>query len=360
MTRCRDAALVTSVAAMLAIATGCNSNNNNNNQNQNDGGTVADGGTTTDGGTTSDGGTTADGGIGVNADGGTPTTATASTNDPTQNIFFLAQDAAPSPDGATIYFVSGSGNGGAVFKTSATAGSTATLVSDQPPIGAPLGIAVSSDGTKLYLADPAALTTTDKGAILVEPVAGGTATLLAETVDFAPRAVTVAKVGGTDEIVFIGTNKTANAAGTFDDGVFKDASGTVTSVVSGGNPAAVAAATDGTIYILDQSGAITKVAPGATTATALPASTTATKSINASSGMDLSLDQTALLVTGFDPAGKEAVFRVSIASGAITQLTLAPVLVGAEPAGLHRALNSDTFAFVDSGANTSGTIYLLK
>lgn len=362
MTRCRDAALVTSVAAMLAIATGCNSNNNNNNQN--DGGTVTDGGTTTDGGTVTDGGTTdggtTDGGVGVTGDGGTPTTATASTSDPTQTVFFLPMDAAPSPDGATTYFVSGSTNGGAVFKTSATAGSTATMLSDQPPIGAPLGIAVSSDGTKLYLADPAALTATDNGAILVEPVAGGTATLLNETVDFAPRAVSVAKVGGADVIVFIGTSKTANAGGTFDDGVFKDASGTVSAVVTGGNPAAVAAANDGSIYILDQSGAITKVAAGATTATALPASTTAIKSINGAAGLDLSFDQSALLVSGLDAAGKEAVFRVTIATGAITQLTLAPVLVGAEPAGLHRAFNSDTFAFVDSGANTSGTIYLLK
>jgi DNA-binding beta-propeller fold protein YncE len=354
MTRSRNAALVTSVAAMFALAAGCN----NNNSTPTDAGNPLDAGTPVDAGTPTDGGTT-DGGTATNTDGGNPTTAVAATSNPGEDVFALALDAAPSPDGATIYFIAVDGNGGAVFKTSAAAGSTPTLLSDAPPLGAPLGIAVSSDGSKLYLADPAALTATDKGAILVESVGGGTPTMLTETIDFAPRAVAVTKIGGADEIVFIGTSTTANADGTFTDGVFEDVGGTVTLVVAGGNPSAVAVATDGTIYILDQAGSIAKVAPTATTATALPG---ASQTLNVSfpSGMDLSLDQTELVVSGFDATGKEAVNRVNISTGAVTQLTLAPVLVGTEPGGLHRAFNSDTFAFVDSSANTSGTIYLLK
>jgi hypothetical protein len=338
MTRCRDATLVTSVAAILALATGCHSNNNNNP-------TQPDGGITTDGGTA----------LGT----GNPTTATASADNPDRTVFSLALDAAPSPDGATIYFIGADGNGGAVFSTPAAAGSTPALLTSGGIVGAPLSIAVSSDGTKLYLADPAAQTPNDKGAILTEPVGGGTPTLLAETVDFAPRAVAVSKVGGSDEIVFIGTDKTASPDGTFADGVFKDVSGTVTSVLAGGDPATIAVATDGTIYILDQAGSIAKVAVGATTATAL-AGASQTLNVSFPSGMDVSQDQTALLVSGFDATGKESIARVVIATGAVTQLTLTPALTGAEPAGLHRAFNTDTYAFVDTGANTSGTIYLLK
>jgi DNA-binding beta-propeller fold protein YncE len=356
MTRGRNAALVTSVAAMLALATGCHSNNNST---PTDGGNPVDGGTPVDAGTPADGGTP-DGGTATNTDGGNPSTATASASNPAEDVFALPLDAAPSPDGNTIYFIAANGNGMAVFSTAAATGSMPALLTSGGALGAPLGIAVSSDGTKLYLADPAAQTPNDKGVVFVEAASGGDPSQLSETLDFTPRAIAVSKVGGVDELVFIGTSPTANQDGSFTDGVFKDVSGTVTPVLAGGNPSAIAVATDGTIYILDQAGSIAKVAAGATTATAL-AGASQTLSVSFPSGMDVSLDQTALLVSGFDPAtAKESISRVNIATGAVTQLVFNPAFTGLEPAGLHRAFNSDAFAFVDSGANTSGTIYLLK
>jgi DNA-binding beta-propeller fold protein YncE len=344
MTRC---SLVTSAAVMLALASGCKSNNNSTPPPVTDGGTDAG---------------TPDAGPG---DGGTPTTLTDVTNNPAEDVFALPLDAAPSPDASKIYFIAVGSNGGSVFSTSAAAGSTASLISGGGAMVAPLGLAVSTDGTNLYVADPGATTASgnDKGALLLVPAAGGTPAIVAETVDFAPRAVAVSQVGGSDEIVFIGTSTTANADGSFSDGVFKDVSGTVTAISTSGNPAAVAVGTNGTIYVLDQAGTIASFAAGATTGTALPG---ASQSLNVSfpSGMDLSLDQTALLVTGFDTTGAEAVNRVNIATGAVTALSLTPAITpaahGGEPSGLHRALNSDSFAFVDGSANTSGTIYLLK
>jgi hypothetical protein len=343
MTRCRDAALVTSVAAMLALATGCHSNDNSPTS-------------TPDSGTPD---------AGSPADGGTPGTLTAVTSNPDELLFALPLDAAPSPDASKIYFIAIGASGGSIFSTSSAANSTASLISSAGALIAPLGLAVSTDGSKLYVADPGAVTSSgnDKGALLIVPAAGGDASIVAETVDFSPRAVAVSQVGGADELVFIGTNKTANGDGTFSDGVFKDVGGTVTAVTTTGNPAAIAVATNGTVYVLDQAGSISSFAVGATAGTALPG---ASQTLNVSfpSGMDLSLDQTALLVTGFDATGAETINRVDIGSGTVTPLALTPAITpaahGGEPSGLHRALCSDSFAFVDGSANTSGTIYLLK
>jgi hypothetical protein len=354
----RNAALVTSVAAALALATGCHSNNNSNPTTP-DSGTPDSG--TPDSGTPDSG--TPDGGAAT--DGGTPTTLTTVTSNPDETLFALPLDAAPSPDASKIYFIAVGANGGSVFSTSSSANSAATLISSGDAMIAPLALAVSGDGSKLYVADPGAVTASgnDKGALLTVPAAGGDASIVAETVDFAPRAVAVSAVGGTDEVVFIGTNKTANADGTFSDGVFKDVSGTVTAVTLTGNPAAVAVSKTGIIYVLDQAGSISSFAVNATTGTALPG---ASQTLNVSfpSGMDLSLDETALLVTGFDTTGAEAVNRVDIGSGTVTPLILNPAITpaahGGEPSGLHRALDSDSFSFVDGSANNSGTIYLLK
>jgi DNA-binding beta-propeller fold protein YncE len=311
-------------------------------------------------------GTPPDGGVAQGPDGGSPdggsagagspTTAIASANNPAQTVFSLALDAAPSPDGAKIYFVAvDPQNGPGVFSTDSAAGSTPAVLASGGAFGAPLGIAVSSDGSTLYVADPAGFTSADQGVLYRLPAAGGTPAQLDETLDLAPRSVAVAKVGSADVIAFIGTDKATGA-----NTVFEDASGQVTALVSGNDPAAVAIATDGTVYVLDQAGTLAKIAAGATAATALPASTPPLN-VSFPSGMDVSQDQTALLVSGFDPAtGKEWIARVAIATGAVTQLTLAPALTGTEPAGLHRAANADVYDFVDTGAGVSGTVYLIK
>ncbi|HEY2031494.1 MAG TPA: hypothetical protein VGH20_20020 [Myxococcales bacterium] len=338
MTTSRGA--VTVAAALLGLAAACSNNNNQPGAGTPDGGGVA---------SNPDGGS-------ADAGNGSLTTSTAAAADNDKLVFSLALDAAPSPDGNTIYFLAvDPANGPGVFKTAAAANSTPTLITSGGSLGSPLALAVSTDGNTIFLADPAAQTATDQGAIFAESAAGGAPSLLPETVDFAPRAVAVSKVGGSDEIVFIGTDKTSGA-----DGVFKDVSGQVTSVVAGNNPSSIAVANDGTIYILDQAGSIARVAPGGTSATAL-AGASQHLDVSFPSGMDLSHDQSALLVSGFDPAtGNESIARVDIATGAVTQLVLTPPLAGGEPGGLHRAANADTYGFVDTGAGNSGTVYLLK
>jgi hypothetical protein len=335
MIRHRSAAFFLPATLALALAAGCHSSNNNS----------------PDAGSPDAGNPTPDGGVLGSGD------LTGSTSASNGAAFSLPLDAVPSSDGSSIFFTGvDPGTSPAIFKTAVAAGSTATVVTTGGVLGAPLGLAISSDGSTLYVADPAGTTSSgkDRGVIFTVAASGGSPAELTPTLDYAPRSVAVAKVGTADEVVFIGTDKSTGV-----DGVFEVSGAAVTSVVSGKNPSAVAVGTDGTIYILDQAGSIAKVAKGSTTATALGGASQ-TLSVSFPSGMDLAQDQSALLVSGFDPAnGKESISRVEIASGAVTQL-LESSLSGKEPSGLHRAPNADVYAFVDVGAGSSGTIYLLK
>ncbi len=354
--------------SLFALAVGCNKNNNNVNPvdagNPGDGGTL-DGGST-DGGT-GDGGT-GDGGV---LGSGKPTTS---------NVIAMGGvpfDAVPSPDGTQVYFtgednalgaaifsVPGAGGAPAVIASGKNCGTTATC------IGVPFGIAVSSDGKTIYAADPAfrgSDADNKAGAIFTVANTGGEPAALPETVDYAPYAVTVAKVGAADNLYFIGQDPTAAGA----MGIFLDVGGTVTPVIEGAgaiDPQAVAVASDGTVYYVDGNGGVQKVVAGKPVALL-----TGTKNLNVSfpAGIAVSQDGTAVLVPNLDPAtAAPGIARIAVTSGVVTQLALTPALsaMNTQGGGFHRAANADVYSFVDSGAGTgtgslidsTGTVYLFK
>ena len=77
-------------------------------------------------------------------------------------------------------------------------------------------------------------------------------------------------------------------------------------------------------------------------------------------GIALTVDEKTILVSAFDPAaGTDVVYTVDAASHAVGTFT---DKIGAftESAGLHRARNADVFAWVDSSANQTGTVYALS
>jgi sugar lactone lactonase YvrE len=292
---------------------------------------------------------------------GTVTKATPAASGPQ---FAVPLDATPSPDGSQVFFTAvDPATGPQVFTVSAVGGANAAPISTGSALGAPLGIAASSDGNTLFVADPAGSsgTANDNGGIFKVAAGGGPATLLTETADYAPRSIVVAAVGGSDSLYFVGTKTDGT------NGIFKDSGGNVTPVLTGagaGDPSAIAVASDGTLYFIDASssaGKIIKVAAGGTTGTALGGGA-ASLSVSYPGGLATSQDGSALLVAVFDPAtGGESIARVDASSGAVTQNALG-LTANQEPGGLHRAAGADIYSFVDVGAGTtgSGIVYVLS
>jgi hypothetical protein len=76
-------------------------------------------------------------------------------------------------------------------------------------------------------------------------------------------------------------------------------------------------------------------------------------------GITLTLDARTVLISGVDPETRHDV--VSFANAETRAVSRLTKTVGAfsEAAGLHRAHDKDVFAWADTAANASGTVYVL-
>ena len=78
-------------------------------------------------------------------------------------------------------------------------------------------------------------------------------------------------------------------------------------------------------------------------------------------GVATTLDASTVLVSGLDPVSRtDRVFLVNAMSGALAAVIEEPFASFSEPAGLHRAHDTNTFAWADSQANGEGTVYTLE
>lgn len=268
-------------------------------------------------------------------------------------------DATPSPDGTSVYFTALTGDPSArvpgVFRVPAAGGPIETIASGAP-LGAPLGITVSLDGTTLFVADPGAA---NGGAIFSIPTAGGTPAMLGGTAGYYPGGVVVAKVNDQESVYLTGRDPTSGAPGLF---MAAEAGGGVTMVAEGApfaEPGGVVVAKDGTAYVADSlaSGdlaAIVKVSGGAASLLV------ARIGVGFPAGVTLTEDESTLLVSGLDPVTRtDLVYFADVKSGEISRLT-DPIRAFHDSAGLHRAAGANVFAWADSRANTTGTVYVLK
>lgn len=298
------------------------------------------------------GGYGGNGGGGGGPGNGTLGTATPAANGTQFNTPF---DAAPSADGSRIYFTAIDSTTGqpAVFQSGAGAGSTAAVLVNGASVGFGSSIATSTDGNTVYVADPAASTANDKGVIFSVPGGGGSPTQLAETADYAPTSLSVARVGNADVLYFIGADKADGSSG-----IFQDRGGSVSAVIKGGaagNPEVLAAGNDGTVYFFDSARGLVSVAPGAAAAAPLPG---AAASLRGVSGLALSQDGSALIASTQSAAGTSSIQRISLADGSVAAESAA--VASKEAGGLHRAANADVYAFADLSAGSSGTVYVLS
>jgi len=265
-------------------------------------------------------------------------------------------DATPDPEGTNVYFTALAADGTpGVFKTGAAGGPVTTLVSGDPLV-APFGISISDDGQTLFVADASADATADgedSGGIYTLAVAGGKPSLLAGTAGTHPRGV---QVEG-DAVYFSG----------FKDGkpgVFKAAvgGGAVTQLgTSDGfsDPSGLAVTKSGAVLVMDSSpdgavgSAVIKIDEAGQVSVLKDG-----LSVGHPAGIALLSDDSAALVSGLDSSGMDVVYKVDLASGEMKSFN--DVIGGFnESAGLHRAKGSDKFAWADSQAGGSGTVYVL-
>jgi DNA-binding beta-propeller fold protein YncE len=273
-------------------------------------------------------------------------------------------DATPSPDGSEVYFtalakVDGEDVPG-VFHVPATGGAPETLASGEP-LQAPVGITVSLDGQTLYVADAAALDdgAQSAGAVLTVPVGGGAPTALAGTLGYAPQGVTVVNEDGEGVLWFTGTDPEAGTPGVFRVPL---TGGAVESMVGGDvlrDPGGLTVARDGVAYVVDSLGSgglasVVRVEDGAAT------TIVANIGVGYPAGITLSYDESALLISGIDPVrGTDLVYHVTLA-GLEVQTVSGGIDTFAESAGLHRAHDAEVYAWADSEANDTGTVYVLR
>jgi sugar lactone lactonase YvrE len=272
-----------------------------------------------------------------------------------------AFDATLSDDGSILYFtgVSSKGNG-AVFSVPASGGDPTPVT--QSGLVAPFGIALSTDGKTLFVADPGAESASeDGGSIFSVTAEGGSVSAVSGTAGMVPRSLDVIDEGGTPTIFFSGSVK--NVAG-----VFKIAAkgGKVSVVASGDSfhdPAGIAVAKDGTVYVVDtvagsRHDATVLAVTNGKVSTLLPHA-----DVGYPAGVALAQDESALLVSGLDEAnGNASVLRVDLKSHEVVDFpgpkTKLDFTAFYEPGGLHRARKADKYALVIGDPH--GGVYLLK
>jgi sugar lactone lactonase YvrE len=274
-------------------------------------------------------------------------------------------DATLDPTGTTIYFTALDATGlPGVFKAS---GGTVTALATGDPLAAPFGITVSDDGTQVYVADPGAAAdptdpTKDAGRLFAIPAAGGTPTPIAGADGYAPSGVEM--IFGQNQIYFTGVDP-ANGNG----GIWKIAptGGTPTLIAEGApfiDPSGIALDPAGNAYVVDtlasatRLGQVIKVAAGTTMGAALQ---TGDVQVGYPAGLALSADNTALLVSAFDPSvGTAAVARIVLANPTPAYAAPAAIANNIESAGIHRARCAASFVWADSLAGGNGTVYALS
>jgi hypothetical protein len=301
--------------------------------------------------------TTADPAIGSTLPEGPSVAINAAANDSDRSF---PLDATPSPDGSNVYYTALSndadGNRVAGVFSVAADGGNVTMLASGDPLAAPVGITTSADGNTLFVADPGADV---GGGILTVPSGGGGAAVLMGTTGYRPQGVTVAEVNGKSAVYFTGIDPTSGDAGVFS---VDPAGGTVVALATGspfGEPGGVTVTSSGDAFVADAlsangTSAVIRVSGGTASVfvdrigVGFPAGITALH------------DDSTLVVSGLDPATQsDIVYFVDVAAGKLSALT---DTVGAfhTPAGLHRAHDADVFAWADSRANDTGTVYVLR
>lgn len=273
-------------------------------------------------------------------------------------------DATPSPDGKRIYYTAlqrdeSGDNVPGVFSTGPQGGAIETLAIGGA-LQAPVSISVNLKGDTLFIADTAAASDGRGGAILALSSAGGEPSIVAGTEGYVPSGLTVARVEKAEQLYFTGREPGSGKPGVFRVGVGGGAVQAIASGASFGDPGAVAVDEKGVAYVVDGlrgdgSASLHRVR-GDKVETLLEGI-----AVGFPAGVALDKGGATALVSGLHPKTKrDVVYVIDTASGKVSLLSK-PFAGFHEAAGLHRAHDSNVFAWADSEAGGgTGTVYTLQ
>ncbi|MFO0652510.1 MAG: hypothetical protein U0326_40205 [Polyangiales bacterium] len=281
----------------------------------------------------------------------TPTVATLAGG------FTAPLDAAPSPDGATIYFIArGGDHGPGLFRVTATGGNAAE-VAVGAPFATPRGLAVSSDGTRIVVADATAGT---RGGLYVVPASGGAPTLLAGTEGTSPQGLEVVSQNGADQVYFTGVASDGSPA------VFQIAlAGGAARVVARGamlhHPQAIAVNRAGVVFVSarERRHGRRRGAPHRRSAVSALVNNVR---LGDPAGITLSPDERVLGVSSLHPTeGTCQVLLVDVATG-MTSTFSDVIRANRAAGGVHRAHGgaSTDLAWADLTAGGTGVVYRIS
>ena len=272
-------------------------------------------------------------------------------------------DATPSPDGKRIYYLAVSNDGSdqphaGVFAVDADAEGNGELeeLTMGDPLLTPLGIESSLDGGALFIADTTAGADAT-GAVFRLAAAGGTPVIVPGTEGYRPAGVVIGKHRGEEVLYFTGRDPDSGEGAVFRIASSGGAAQRLASFGADSEPGGVTVANNGDLYVADHAAAgarVLRVRGGKVTlhvtdlALGFPA------------GIALTSDSRTLLISGLDVHTKhDVVYSVDLGSKELGRIK--DGIAGfSESAGLHRAHDVDVFAWADSQALESGTVYTVK
>jgi DNA-binding beta-propeller fold protein YncE len=255
-------------------------------------------------------------------------------------------DSAPDPAGKVIY-VTTAGRHPGIFSVPAIGGAPRRVLAGGM-LRRPTGIAVSSDGRTLFVADRGA------NAILAVPAGGATPTVLRGSAGSAPRGLEVQTRDDVDTVVYTGRNAAngrrallALAAAGADRPV----------VLAQGaqlrDPDGVAVATTGAIYVADHAGRggrVLRVKGGRITTIADHVR------VGDVGGIALRLDESEIVVSSRTRLGGARLRTIDLGSGRMRSFE-GKIGGNRWAGGLHRALNGVRMAWAGSPQTGSGRVY---
>jgi sugar lactone lactonase YvrE len=279
-------------------------------------------------------------------------------------------DATPSADGERVFYTAlglteDDASTPGVFSVDAKGGKIEALALGGA-ITAPVGISISPDSKLLFVADSAWRADDDRsagtGAIVTLESNGGMPAALPGTQGYVPRGLVVAEVAKKPWLYFSGVDPKSGAAGVFRTPL---SGGAVERIASGEpfvDPAGLAVTKDGDVYVLDALASHDGNGQASLVRVRNGKAERLMEGLGAGfpAGVATTADDKTVLVSGLDPRSRrDRVFLIDTTTAELSEIQK-PFSDFSAPAGLHRAHDKNTFAWADSEANGSGTVYVLE